>query len=138
MFKPTREQLSGDWAARAVDFGGYKYAQFFVRYATNHQGPLPATPPPAACYDAGERCRCPSCLSEGWFAVSPRCRFWRAECRECWGTRQIRIPGSLGREPCEQCLAEWRVAVRFFRHALRSPKATAQRLRVEAARAALS
>jgi hypothetical protein len=135
MFVPTPQQLASDWADQLVDFGPYVYSEFFNRHAVNFVRSLPHRPPVAASYDAGERCLCPSCKSEGWYAVSPLCRFWRATCEVCHGQRVSRVPGSGVKERCELCHEDWALDVRFFRDALRSPRRVAARLRVEALRA---
>jgi hypothetical protein len=93
MFVPTPAQLAGDWADRQVDFGGYVYSQYFDRHATNFVRFLPRRPPTAANYDGGERCLCPSCKSEGWYAGSPLCKFWRATCWECHGVGAVAVAG---------------------------------------------
>lgn len=121
-----------------VDFGGLRYEMFFG------DGPdrtaLPSTPPEAA-VGAGQ-CLCPSCDSQGWFAESPVCKYWRAHCEVCEGRRVYRNwhtpghPPSL--EPCELCIEEWRRDVDWFRYALRNPGAAARQLREHAARARTS
>jgi hypothetical protein len=131
----TRVDSEPDHFDRLVDFGGYRYYMFFDPHSP-HCRPLPRTPPRAANYDAGDRCRCPSCASEGWYEQSPACRFWRAGCWLCEGTREwvhFLGPGRPVRLPCEVCFDAWPEDVRFFRDALRSPRATARRLRDEAA-----
>jgi hypothetical protein len=136
MFVPTPDQLAGDWADRMVDFGPYVYSEFSDSRAPNFVRSLPRRPPVAADYDAGQRCRCPSCVSEGWYAVSPLCHFWRATCEACAGRRVVRAPGARVQERCGLCDEEWARDVWFFRHALRSPRRVAARLRGEALRAA--
>ena len=135
MFTPTPEQLASDWADREVDFGGYVYSAHFDRHATNFVGFLPRRPPPSANYDAGERCLCPSCKSEGWYAGSPLCKFWRASCWMCHGQREYRIPESSVKERCAVCDEAWVLDVRFFRDALRSPRRVAAQLRAASVRA---
>jgi hypothetical protein len=128
MFRPDATQVAKDWADRAVDFGPYTYAELFDRRSANYRGPIPKSPPAA-----GGACRCPSCASEGWYAQSPRCRLWRAFCELCHGTRTWLDRATLKRESCDICQAHWADDVRFFRDALRSPRAAARRLREEAA-----
>jgi hypothetical protein len=128
VFVPTADEQAKDWADLAVDFGGYQYSMFFNPTASNYSGLLPRRPPPA-----DTTCNCPSCASEGWYAQSPRCRFWRADCDICAGHRVFRLPGEGRDEDCELCAAAWSEDVRFFRDALRSPARTARRLREEAA-----
>ncbi|SEP53683.1 MULTISPECIES: hypothetical protein [Amycolatopsis] len=131
MFVPSAAQLAKDWAARAVDFGGYAYYMFF-------QPRMPGcTPLPRKPERVGVQCLCPSCASEGWFAQSPACNFWRAHCELCSGTREwVHYPASGGwtRLPCDLCEQAWQDDVRFFRDALRSPRRTAEKLRAEASR----
>lgn len=128
MFTPSATELAKDHFERQVSFGGWTHAQFFDPRATNYCGPLPRTPPPA-----GDRCRCPGCASEGWYASSPVCRFWRAFCDRCQGHRSYVDLASRIRIDCEDCRDSWTTDVRFFRDALRSPSAIVQRLRSEAA-----
>jgi hypothetical protein len=79
VFRPSQQQLDQHWSQRDVDFGGYRHGEFFdPRHPYYH--PLPTSPPPAGNYDAGDRCACEHCRSEGWYAPSPVCRFWRAHC----------------------------------------------------------
>ncbi|MEY8042628.1 hypothetical protein AB8O55_24750 [Saccharopolyspora cebuensis] len=60
---------------RDVDFGpSYTYEQVFDPGHPHHVR-LPSGPLPSACYDA--RCGCESCRTEGRYACSPSCRFWR-------------------------------------------------------------
>ena len=134
MFTPTPAELAGDWADQAVDFGGLSYDAFFNPRSLGYRGrPIPRKPPPVA---YGQKCACPSCRSEGWYAVSPLCKFWRATCEVCGGERRFWVHASRTYEPCELCQEEWTLDVRFFRDALRSPRAVARRLREQAASAA--
>jgi hypothetical protein len=131
VFTPPDTELAKDHFELQVSFGGWTYAQFFDPRATNYGDPLPRTPPPV-----GERCLCPSCVSEGWYASSPACRFWRAFCDLCQGCRSYVDPALRIRVDCEACQDAWTTDVRFFRDALRSPAAVVRRLRTEAAAAA--
>ncbi|RAS59519.1 hypothetical protein C8D87_114131 [Lentzea atacamensis] len=112
----------------AVDYGGLTYSMFFGT-DTNHT-PLPTEPPPK-----GTVCLCPSCQSEGWYAQSPVCRFWRAHCEDCDGTRSSR-EFDRGRPArtvaCQRCAEEWTAAVNEFRRVLRNPAAAARQLRAQA------
>lgn len=116
----------------AVNFGSYRYYMFFRTGPTWTRTPLPRTPPPA-----GTSCHCPSCTSQGWYAQSPVCRFWRAHCEFCRGHRFGLVYYEAGRrprsEPCEECAEAWREDVDYFRAALRNPRGAARRLREEAA-----
>lgn len=111
----------------AVNYGGMVYSQYFG-------GGVDCTPLPRKPEPAGDSCRCPSCESEGWYASSPLCRFWRADCFACGGTRDYVEIDHDGRRrvPCEICELEWTDAVAAFRRDLRSPSAAARRLRNEA------
>jgi hypothetical protein len=129
----------------AVNYGGYRSHMFFG--GGPHCAPLPAVPRPVPVATrefcecpvpcaTGERCECPHCASEGWWAQSPACKYWRAGCELCEGTR-IWLDYSAGRpprrRPCDLCAHAWREDVRWFRDALRNPRGVAQRLRDEAA-----
>ena len=112
----------------AVNYGGLVYSRYFG-------GGLDCTPLPRMPLPAGDECRCPSCESEGWYAASPVCRFWRAHCEACDGTRSyVEFLGAGRRHvvTCELCELEWTEAVAVFRRDLRSPRAAAQRLREQA------
>jgi hypothetical protein len=119
-----------------VNFGGYRAGHFFV--TRNWQGDrrepdhrLPWTPPPS-----GSACGCPHCATEGWYAQSPACNFWRATCGLCDGTRRQPIfenAAVVCTEPCDICQEAWHHDVAFFREALTSPQALIRRLREEAA-----
>ena len=63
----------------AVDFGGLRYGMYFGPRPTPARPP--STPPPAA--RGVDDCACPSCHSEGWYAQSPLCRYWRRFCDAC-------------------------------------------------------
>lgn len=114
-----------------VNYGGLTYSMFFG--GGPNCTPLPKTPP-----ISGSQCLCPSCSSQGWYASSPACRFWRAHCELCSGTRRYQ-DYSEGRPPrrlpCDLCAAEWDEDVDWFRYALRSPRAAARKLREQAAAA---
>jgi hypothetical protein len=131
----NRDWNSMDWAEHAVDFG-YNMSTYAARF-DRHSHLYTGYPEmrPAADYDAGDRCMCPHCASEGWYAASPLCRFWRFDCDECGGTRFVRVRTEAGwvREACSVCPAVWRGDVRFFREALRYPVRVARELRSEAA-----
>ena len=121
----------GDFADRAVNFGGYQYQMFFDHRSPQYN-PLPRHPRPAASYPR-DTCRCPHCASEGLYADSPACKFWRNNCHSCDGYREYIARPGQERVKCEDCEKEWREAVDFFRKALRSPAAVARQLRAEAA-----
>ena len=117
----------------AVNYGGLRYETFFGR---DPSIPLPNTPPPAA--SGPDKCGCPSCASQGWYAESPFCRYWNNRCDACAGTR-IWLDYNDGRPPrrvpCDLCAEAWPAAIAWFRFALRSPRAAARKLRDDAARA---
>lgn len=132
---PTRVHAPGtDSFDLQVNYGGLRYEHFFGRNPTCHR--LPSQPPPAA-VGVGE-CWCPSCDSQGWFAPSPACRYWRAHCEECNGTR-VWLDYNDGRPPqrraCELCAQEWPAALRWFRYSLLHPAAAARHLRRQATEA---
>jgi hypothetical protein len=112
----------------AVNYGGLTYSMFFGD--SPNRTPLPSAPPPR-----GTRCLCPSCQSQGWYAQSPVCRFWRAHCYVCNGSRFYR-DFTYGRPPrttaCELCAEEWTAAVDEFGRVLRNPAAAARQLRAHA------
>lgn len=132
MFVPTPAQQAQHWSERQVDFGGYQYHQYF-KPSSPHYRQLPQKPEPAANYATGERCMCRSCVSEGWYAQPPICRFWRSDCYLCVGRREYPDRAASGAgytlRSCEVCEHEWVQAVRFFRDALRSPRGASRRLR---------
>ncbi|GAB3162201.1 hypothetical protein GCM10027258_80800 [Amycolatopsis stemonae] len=117
-----------------VNYGGLRYETFFGRSPDRFR--LPNTPPPAA--SGPGKCACPSCASQGWYAQPPHCKYWRAHCDACEGSRDY-LDFSVGRPPrrvpCDACAEAWREDVAWFRFALRSPRAAAQQLRDAAARA---
>ncbi|WP_109530062.1 MULTISPECIES: hypothetical protein [Nocardia] len=126
------DELPGDWADRAVNFGGYQFHTLFDRRSPHYQ-PLPDTPPPSAVYERGDRCLCAHCASEGLYAACPLCRFWRAHCDVCAGRRRYRDFGTRREMACDDCLDMWRTEVSHFREALRSPAAAARALRAQRA-----
>jgi hypothetical protein len=134
MFTPPAEHDGRDWAEAGADYGPFLYSDWFDPGAPNYRGPLPRTPPPS-----GDSCGCPSCASEGYYIVSPLCKFWRAHCDICAGTREYYDLGRRRRLPCPVCLEEWPPAVAAFREALRNPIRAAEKLRerarIDAARA---
>ena len=91
-----------------VDFG-YRAHDALIPRPPYHQ-PLPANPPPAG-DPATDRCGCPACLSGGFYAVSPACRFWRTECEVCGGHRTYtyRVPSRWRRASaeCFLCRQDW-------------------------------
>ncbi|MDA3644383.1 hypothetical protein LZ318_30775 [Saccharopolyspora indica] len=104
------------------------YAQAFVPQAP----PIPSRPPAAA-----TSCGCPECSSEGFSTGWPLCGFWRADCWLCEGRREwtdLHAPADSTRHRCGICDDAWRRDLRFFREALRDPRALATRLREDAAR----
>lgn len=130
---------------RAVDYGGYRHAQFFE---PDSPTPLPLMPPPAA--RAGERCPCPACGSGVRYPVSPACRFWRADCPVCdgqrvyryhrvyrhsrprrWDRRWGRWQESTG--VCFLCELNWHQDRAWFSYCLLDPQGAAQLLRDRAA-----
>ena len=117
----------------AVNYGGLTYDMYFGPDASVR---MPVTPPPAT--SSPGTCRCPSCASQGWYAQPPSCKYWRATCYMCEGTRFWR-DFSAGHAPtrvaCDLCVEAWRGDVAWFRLALRNPRAAARKLRDEAARA---
>ncbi|MFI6029457.1 hypothetical protein [Amycolatopsis magusensis] len=119
-----------DHCDHAIDFGGLRY-DMFVGGDPDWQ--LPSAPPPAAVGPDG--CRCPSCESQGWYAESPICRYF---CHLCQGARKWLDRDDSGARqylPCDLCAQAWRDEVAWFHDALRSPRAAAQKLREQAARA---
>src|SRR5882757_328293 len=86
MFTPSSDELAQDWATRRVDFGGYQFHSMFDR-GSPHYRPLPAAPPRSA-REFDRECGCRHCASEGWYAQSPLCRFWRSDCELCRGQRE--------------------------------------------------
>ncbi len=119
-----------------VTFGpAYTYELFFDHSHPRHVR-LPSDPPVSACYEIGDRCGCESCRTEGWYAESPMCRFWRADCEACSGMRTYRVRNVCGawqEEVCEPCRHAWREEVAWFRLALRDRALAARVLRDEAA-----
>ena len=113
----------------AVNFGGLRYDMFFGPRPTRGR---PPTTPPVAVWGVDE-CGCPSCASEGWYAASPLCRYWRSLCELCDGCRthtvQYEPGGPLRRVPCQGCREEWHRDLVWFRWALRDPAAAAADLR---------
>jgi hypothetical protein len=105
-----------------VDFG-YRVHDSLIPRPPYHQ-PLPTTPSPAG-DSKTDRCGCPACLSGGFYAVSPACRFWRTACTVCGGQRTYtyRVPGTWrrARADCFLCLEERQHAVAWFYLVLRNP-----------------
>lgn len=112
-----------------VDFG-YRVHDSLIPRPPYHQ-PLPSKPPPAG-DPRSDLCGCPACLSGGFYAVSPACRFWRTDCEVCDGHRTYtyRTPGSWRRVrvDCFRCVEEWQDAVAWFYLVLGDPTVAAQRL----------
>jgi hypothetical protein len=110
-----------------VDFG-YRAHDALIPRPPYHQ-PLPTTPPPAG-DPATDLCGCPACLSGGFYAVSPACRFRRTACEVCGGrwTYTYLVPGSWrrARAECFLCRQDWRHAVAWFYLVLRTPTAAWQ------------
>lgn len=99
---------------RTPDFGGYQYHMFFGRGP--YTRPLPRKPEPKPSLD--DECRCPGCLSEGWYDQSPACKWWRAHCELCDGKRWFRGTDPRKRERCGLCDELWAEAVRELRDVL--------------------
>jgi len=112
-----------------VDFG-YRVHDSLIPRPPYHQ-PLPTKPPPAG-DPRTDLCGCPACLSGGFYAVSPACRFWRPDCEVCGGHRTYtyRTPGSWRRVrvDCFRCVEEWQDAVAWFYLVLRNPSFAARLL----------
>lgn len=121
-----------DSFAQEVNFGpAYRYELFFDR-SNPHHIRLPSDPPMSVNLDSGDRCGCESCRSEGWYAESPLCRFWRAHCDACGGMRSYRVPGTGREEGCELCETAWPREVAWFRLAFWDRQLAARILRDQA------
>ncbi|HET6285773.1 MAG TPA: hypothetical protein VFG15_03350 [Amycolatopsis sp.] len=122
-YAPGTDQFDLD-----VNYGGLSYDSFFG------DGPdcaaLPGTPPSASV--GADKCGCPSCMSEGWYAQSPICKYWENVCDLCNGGRYAvdYVEGVPVRHmQCQLCVDQWRKDVAWFHFALSDPGYAADLLR---------